>query len=280
MSLDAKTQEKLGKILSEIGDPDERSSLERILMFFVAAVDDLKKNRYDVTVKNPVSTMNIPGLKDLKPLSKISIDNWEKMPLPKMPDMPRYPTSIEVSNFPDKISIGNFPKQITVANLREIKFPEFPKIPQFPTSLKISNLKEIKFPEFPKFPEITIPPFPETIGVSNLKDIKFPKTLNVNVKSGIVFPNFPVYKTVNEEDKRLSVYNSTDEEFLMLADYVGGTDAIYIGKAVPGSATSDEKWKIRKFTYDGNHNILSILFADGVAAYDKIWDDRADYDYS
>ena len=63
-------------------------------------------------------------------------------------------------------------------------------------------------------------------------------------------------------------------------DYVGGTNAIYIGIATAGSATSAASWQIRKLTYDANNNPTSILYAGGSIAFTAIWDNRAALSYS
>lgn len=68
-------------------------------------------------------------------------------------------------------------------------------------------------------------------------------------------------------------------------DYLGGTNPIYIGRAVIPSATSAANWQIRKLAYDVNNNPTSQTFpqdANGNAsvAYDFVWDSRATYTYS
>lgn len=65
-------------------------------------------------------------------------------------------------------------------------------------------------------------------------------------------------------------------------DYVGGTTGqpIYVGWATPGVPTSASKWKIRKFTYDGNSQILNIQHAMADIGFKFIWDNRAGYVYS
>jgi YD repeat-containing protein len=65
--------------------------------------------------------------------------------------------------------------------------------------------------------------------------------------------------------------------YQQIFDYGGGTtgNPIYIGWAPPGVATSDAKWKIRKFTYDGNSQVTNIKFANGDVGFNAIWDNRA-----
>lgn len=44
----------------------------------------------------------------------------------------------------------------------------------------------------------------------------------------------------------------------------------YIGEALPGTATSESLWRIRRLTISDN----TILFADGNALFDNVWDDH------
>ena len=53
---------------------------------------------------------------------------------------------------------------------------------------------------------------------------------------------------------------------------------VYIGKAVPGTATSAASWQIQKITYSGNY-ITQINFAGSSADFDQVWDDRTSLSY-
>ena len=55
---------------------------------------------------------------------------------------------------------------------------------------------------------------------------------------------------------------------------------IYIGYAVPGSSENEAKWQIRKLEYDDAGNLVSVKFAEGTVGFDKIWNNRASYNYS
>ena len=66
----------------------------------------------------------------------------------------------------------------------------------------------------------------------------------------------------------------------VLLAFDGANNPIYIGRAVPGTATSAAAWQIRKLTYDGSNNPLTILFAGGVPTFTAIWDNRAALSYS
>lgn len=65
-------------------------------------------------------------------------------------------------------------------------------------------------------------------------------------------------------------------------DYAGGITGqpIYIGWATPGVPTSASKWKIRKFTYDVNSQVLTIQHANADIGFKFIWDSRTTYTYS
>lgn len=52
----------------------------------------------------------------------------------------------------------------------------------------------------------------------------------------------------------------------------------YYGFASPGTATSDEFWRIIKKEISGT--VTSFLYAEGDLSYSYIWDDRASYTYS
>lgn len=69
-------------------------------------------------------------------------------------------------------------------------------------------------------------------------------------------------------------------ENITLFAYTADQDVEYIGKAAPGSDTSDAVWQITKLTYDGNNNITTTKYASGNKVFDKIWDNRANYVYS
>lgn len=57
---------------------------------------------------------------------------------------------------------------------------------------------------------------------------------------------------------------------------VNGSD-IYIGYALPGSATTDAKWKIKRVN---TTNPISIYWADSSTLYNKTWDNRSSYTYA
>lgn len=57
---------------------------------------------------------------------------------------------------------------------------------------------------------------------------------------------------------------------------------LYIGEALPGTATSATKWRIKKMEYDNGTSSppTGVTWADGVSTFIKEWDERTSYSYS
>ena len=62
---------------------------------------------------------------------------------------------------------------------------------------------------------------------------------------------------------------------LEMDDTEAGT--LYVGESAPGSETSDAAWRIKRIVETGPD--LSILWADGNADFDNVWDDRVNLTY-
>lgn len=60
-------------------------------------------------------------------------------------------------------------------------------------------------------------------------------------------------------------------------DQVSST-VIYRGEAAAASAESAAVWRIQKFTISGDD--VTVLWADGVSTFTKIWNNRLTYTYS
>ncbi len=65
-------------------------------------------------------------------------------------------------------------------------------------------------------------------------------------------------------------------DYNVLIDTVGTVK--YIGSSVPGTATSAASWKIKQI--DLTSEDIPILWANGSAELDKVWDDRMSYTYT
>jgi hypothetical protein len=88
------------------------------------------------------------------------------------------------------------------------------------------------------------------------------------------------------DNRLLSNYDTVDPQIVLAEDaykYIVQIDEVsdsvaYYGWAVPGTPTSDSKWRIMKKSVSGN--VTSYLFADGNSKFDNIWDNRASLTYS
>jgi len=58
-------------------------------------------------------------------------------------------------------------------------------------------------------------------------------------------------------------------------DTTTDTNLVYLGKAVPGSATTDATWQIKRYNKSAGH----MSFADDVTTFTKTWDNRTSYSY-
>lgn len=79
-----------------------------------------------------------------------------------------------------------------------------------------------------------------------------------------------------------SIQDYFDQTTKLVEYYTPNADPVarYVGWAKPGSATSDPKWRITRFTYDANDNVTSQDWAEGSNDHSYVWDDRATYTYS
>ena len=72
------------------------------------------------------------------------------------------------------------------------------------------------------------------------------------------------------------IQGSNDEVATRIDDVGGGVS--YVGRAKPGTATSDPKWQIRRVTITAPDSVVE--WADGNNDYDNVWDDRLALSYS
>ncbi len=57
----------------------------------------------------------------------------------------------------------------------------------------------------------------------------------------------------------------------------------YFGEAFPGTGNDEAGWRIYRYEYsliDDDLEVASIRYASGNTSFDKVWDDREDYEYS
>ena len=58
-------------------------------------------------------------------------------------------------------------------------------------------------------------------------------------------------------------------------DTTTDTNLVYLAKAIPGTATSDAAWQIKRYNKSAGH----MSFADDATTFTKVWDDRTSYTY-
>jgi hypothetical protein len=68
----------------------------------------------------------------------------------------------------------------------------------------------------------------------------------------------------------------TSQQYTRLVDTEGVTT--YIGEALPGSNEGAAVWRIKRVTENGDD--ITILWANGSAEFDKVWNNRATFSYS
>lgn len=68
---------------------------------------------------------------------------------------------------------------------------------------------------------------------------------------------------------------SSETQYALKLDEVGSLT--YIGEAATGSLGADAVWRIKRIDESSG---LVITWADGSAAFDQVWDDRASLIYS
>lgn len=76
-----------------------------------------------------------------------------------------------------------------------------------------------------------------------------------------------------------------DSEVALRAQNDGNGNAIYVGRAKVGTATSEDKWQIQFISYDGNNAVTSVTWpenslSNASAEYEFVWDSRDGYTYS
>jgi hypothetical protein len=88
----------------------------------------------------------------------------------------------------------------------------------------------------------------------------------------------PVVEIMGGDGQNLQRLNASN--LAIRIEYDGSGNPIYLGLASPGSLVSEEKWQIRKLTFDGSGNLTAMEYAGGVPNFSYIWDNRTGLSYS
>lgn len=73
---------------------------------------------------------------------------------------------------------------------------------------------------------------------------------------------------------------TTAPELIISIDSDASHNPQYLGLAAKNTTTAQALWQIRKFTIDANSNVSAIRYANGSAAFNAVWDNRAALSYS
>jgi len=74
-------------------------------------------------------------------------------------------------------------------------------------------------------------------------------------------------------------YDAGDETTLLNPVPAPEDGIQYVGKATPGTETSQPGWQIRRILYVSGE-VAAVLFAEGSNLKEFVWDDRATYSFS
>ncbi len=83
----------------------------------------------------------------------------------------------------------------------------------------------------------------------------------------------------NAEIDNIKRWGIDMNRYTKLVDTTDDENFIYIGEAVPGTATASASWKIQRVDKT-NAPDLEIKFANGSSDYDQVWDNRTSHTYS
>lgn len=62
-------------------------------------------------------------------------------------------------------------------------------------------------------------------------------------------------------------------------DYNASNDPLYLGLATQTATAGSNSWQIRKVFYDGNANLIRLVYASTSIKFDKNWNLRTGYNY-
>ena len=221
---------------------------------------------------------------DLSPLKEALLGLGEKLDqLPK--SFPEIPTEVSVKNFPEVPEQKEIDLSPVIKAIEKIKMvAEAPNIqvdaPNLdPIEKGLSNVvKQIKAIKFPEIPKTDLSKVEKKLDTSNkiLKDLLEKPTGGGGGGSSWVATNqngipVPIELTVDGKipvEAGATSYESRN-------DTTTDANLVYLGKALPGSATSDAAWQIKRYNKSAGH----MSFADDETTFTKIWDSRTGYTY-
>lgn len=155
-----------------------------------------------------------------------------------------------------------------------------PNVTVSPTDVKVdlSKIEKILKTDLPKafndaIAAIPVPEQDDTLIIEKLSELG--QTLQDIDKATRMKPMFPTQiQVVNPDGSAIgSLSGSTVYEGFN--DTTTDVNLVYLGKALPGSLTSDAAWQIKRYNKLTGH----MSFADDITTFTKIWDNRSTYGY-
>jgi len=269
-----------------------------------SAVVTAERNTKSVTVTNDLAKPSDID-KVVQAVKEIELKPQDLQPIAAALDqvsqaIAKLPT--EYPEFPDFPEAPEQREDVRVTNLNELKdyFQDVvTAVGALQTSIKFDPKIEVK-PADVKVTEQKIDLSPVTKGLANLekvfKNIKTPDFNTSDITEGLVAVqnsidnlSFPVPNYVlpyrDIDGKAIQVQLTVDGKIPVEAgatstyegrnDTTTDTNLVYLGKAVPGSATTDATWQIKRYNKSAGH----MSFADDVTTFTKTWDNRTSYSY-
>ena len=233
---------------------------------------------------------------DLKPITDaLNGLKREITLLPKnMPTAPEQKESVTVTNL-DEVTLDTTSLEAAIKALKldptiDVKAPvvnvDAPDLSPIKTVM-LDVLKAIKGQKYPEIPVTDLKTLEDESKKTNkqLEDAnkKLQKLVDKPVggggSGGHTTPyqdstGKPVYVELTVDGK-IPVEAGATSTYEGRNDTTTDTNLVYLGKAVPGTATSDAAWQIKRYNKSAGH----MSFADDVTTFTKVWDDRTSYTY-
>lgn len=164
----------------------------------------------------------------------------------------------------------------------EVKSPNItvdaPQVNVNAPDVDLKGIEKILKTEVPKAFEEAISKIPETV-IPEYPDrwdevMEWLESIDTASRMKPVFPT--ELKVVNPDGSSIGSVSGSTTYITILRAKTGDPETTYVGKAAPGTATSDAAWQIASL--DENTN-LDLLYADG-GAFTQVYDDREGLTYA
>lgn len=81
--------------------------------------------------------------------------------------------------------------------------------------------------------------------------------------------------------KFFQIYSLLAPQLVQILEYKSGTSLVeYLAEASPGTQADSPFWRVRKFTYDGDDNLIQVQYANGSDEFNNAADSMSTLTYS